>query len=408
MKTRILYGLFIILLALSCNKDDEVEHVTQNKAPSALKLISPGENAKNESRTPNFSWDEAIDPDGDKVTYDLYFGKQGESSSLLAETLAVNSFTSTERLDFYQEYQWKVVAKDIKGASTSSSVRSFFVQPTPIVFLRRHGIGTTDEYYEYSDEQDLLGLEDAKGNTWGLQYDTTTEKLERSYRSIESAFQYDYSKEGMQETVGEFSIGKSEGWMLEYENPYESLTKIFHEIRVNGITKLDEEATFVYEDKVSTVDTNAPKLVQIQIGSVTDSGTISKKIDVEWIGKNIGKIRVELDSPEGFVFSFQLEYEYDNNVNPYYIIIKEQFGFDSFYVSNFETGLETINFGPFYWQSQNNITKIKKTEQDGNGIRYTNELTYDYTYSEDYYPTLANVVLFSDITSLEYMEEWSY
>ena len=282
------------------------------------------------------------------------------------------------------------------------------MQPTPIVFLRRHGIGTTDEYYEYSDEQDLLGLEDAKGNTWGLQYDTTTEKLERSYRSIESAFQYDYSKEGMQETVGEFSIGKSEGWMLEYENPYESLTKIFHEIRVNGITKLDEEATFVYEDKVSTVDTNAPKLVQIQIGSVTDSGTISKKIDVEWIGKNIGKIRVELDSPEGFVFSFQLEYEYDNNVNPYYIIIKEQFGFDSFYVSNFETGLETINFGPFYWQSQNNITKIKKTEQDGNGIRYTNELTYNYTYSEDYYPTLANVVLFSDITSLEYMEEWSY
>ena len=93
---------------------------------------------------------------------------------------------------------------------------------------------------------------------------------------------------------------------------------------------------------------------------------------------------------------------------PTYTIIKEQFGFDAFYVGNFETGLETINFGPFYWQSKNNVTKIKKTEQDDNGMRYLTELVYNYTYSEAYYPHLANVIYSNDITAMEYTEEWSY
>ncbi len=412
MKYTDVLGVMPILLILltNCSKGEDKPLALKNSAPQTFNLLLPQADEDNTPRMPTFSWEEAIDDEGDKVNYDVYLGKQGDGAPfpLLAEGLSATSYASDIILDFDKEYQWKVVAKDPTGASTSSTVSSFRVQTPPFVFLRRHAISTTDKYFEYSDDGHLIKLEDSNQDSWNLKYATTTEKLESSNRSIESAFRYDYSKEGMQETVGEFSIGKSEGWMLEYENPYGSLTKIFHEILVNGITKLDEVATFIYEDKVSIVDTNAPKLVQIQIGSVTDSGTISKKIDVEWIGENIGKITVELDSPDGFVFSLQLEYEYDKNVNPYYTIIKEQFGFDSFYVSSFETGLETINFGPFYWQSQNNITKIKKTEQDGNGIRYSNELTYDYTYSEDYYPTLANVILFSDITSMEYTEEWSY
>ncbi len=398
----------LMILLTNCSKEENTPSALQNSAPQTFNLLLPQADDDNAARMPTFSWDEAIDPDGDKVAYDLYFAKQGEPISQWVENLNATSFTSKDTLDFDQEYHWKVVAKDDKGASTSSSVQSFKVLSLPIAFLRRHAIGTTDKYFEYSDEGYLMELEDGNQKSWALQYNTTSEKLERSYRGIEADFRYDYSKEGMQETVSEFSIGKSEGWMLEYENPYGSLTKIFHEIRVNGITNLVEVATFIYEPKVSIVDTIAPRLVQIQIGSVTDSGTISKKIDLEWIGENIDKVTVELDSPDGFVFSLQLEYEYDKNVNPYYTIIKEQFGFDSFYVSNFETGLETINFGPCYWQSKNNITKINKTELDGNGVRYSTELTYDYTYSEDYYPTLASVVLFSDITSMEYVEEWSY
>lgn len=398
----------VLLLLTNCGKDEGPEpQPEQNRPPSSFTLLSPENGAEDEPRTPTLSWEKALDPDGDEVTYDLYLGKQGEPTSLLAEALTVNSFTSIDTLDFDQEYQWKVVAKDAKGASTGSPVKSFFVQPLPIEFLRRHAIDTADKYFEYADDGYLKELEDINQRTWALSYNTSTEKLERSYRDIQSAFLYGYSKEGMQKTVGEISVGGAESWKLEHKSAFGALTKIYHLIQRGAITELAEAVSFVYEYRADIDGGFMPKLVQIQIGSVTDNGTISKKIDLEWIGENIGKITVELDSTDGLVFSEQFEYEYDNNVNPYYTIIREQFGFDAFYLTNFETGLETIDFGPFYWQSKNNITKMMKTEQGTNG-RFVTNRTYDYTYSKDYYPIFARVAYFNDTTSMQWTEEWNY
>ncbi len=397
----------VLLLLTNCGKDEGPEpQLEQNRPPGAFTLLSPENGAEDELRTPTLSWEKALDPDGDEVTYDLYLGKQGEPTSLLAEALTVNSFTSIDTLDFYREYQWKVIAKDAKGASTSSPVKSFFVKPPSIVVLRRHAIDTADKYFEYADDGYLDELEDHNQRGWGLKYDTATEKLERSYQGMQEAFVYNYYKD-MQETVTGSSIERSESWLFEYDSPFEALTRIYHEIRELGGTNLVEDISFIYEDRVSIVDTSAPKPIQIFIASVTDSGTTSKKIEVEWIEENIAKITTELNSPDGFVFSEQFEYEYDNNVNPYYTIIREQFGFDAFYVTNFETGLETIDFGPFYWQSKNNITKMMKTEQGTNG-RFVTNRTYDYTYSKDYYPIFAKVAHFNDTTSMQWTEEWNY
>lgn len=407
MKTKILFGSAILILFLSCSKDDGAVPIAQNKPPLPFKLIAPGASAPNESRLPIFTWEKSADPEGHQISYGLFMGDGGEPTFPVAESLDNTMFISTDTLDFGQEYTWMVEARDPKGAITNSQAQSFTVQSPPVEFLRRHAIGMTDMYFEYSDDGYLDSLEDVTQDSWGLKYDTQG-KLERIYMGMQTAFIYSYTIQGRQETVGKFSIGSSESWEFEYNSDRESLQRIKHLIQEIGGTNLDEEVTFVYEDKVSIVDTAAPKLSQIQIGNVTMNGTDSKRIILEWIEDNISKITIEKNSPTGFIFSVQLEFEYDNNVNPYYTIIKEQFGFDAFYVCNIETGLETINFGPFFWQSKNNVTKIKKTEQD-NGIWYTTKTNYDYTYSKDYYPTSATVVNnYDDLSSLQWMEEWSY
>jgi len=398
---------FILIFTTSCSHDDVPLPVSQNKAPLPFELISPDVNAMDESRIPTFTWEKAVDPEDDQIDYDLYIGNQGEPTFLVAEKLSDTFLVSNDTLDFNQKYQWMVMAKDAKGAKTNSPMQSFMVQPAPIAFLRRHSKATNDKYYEYSDEGDLIALEDINQDSWTLKYDAAAEKLERIYMGMQTAFVYSYTKEGRQETVGKFSIGRTESWKLEYNNDHGSLASIKHLVQEIGGTNLDEEVTFVYEDRVSIIDTASPKLSQILIGSVTKNGTISKKIDLEWIGENISKITVEIDSPDGFILSHLVEYEYDNNINPYHTIIKEQFGFDTFYVNNIGTGLETINFGSFFWQSKNNITKIKKTEQD-NGVRYITYTTYDYTYTNDYYPLFADVANYNDLTSMRWSEEWSY
>ena len=171
--------ILLILFLINCSKGEDAIAPIQNKPPQAFSLLSPNINEDNISRKPTFSWEEAIDEEGDKVTYDLYLGKQVEGTpmSLLAQDLSATSYTSKTILDFDKEYQWKVVAKDATGASTSSPVSSFRIQQPPILFLRRHAIGTTDKYFEYSDDGYLIELQDSNQDSWNLKYNTSTEKI---------------------------------------------------------------------------------------------------------------------------------------------------------------------------------------------------------------------------------------
>lgn len=126
MKKTILFTLIVLLISISCSKnDDNGTPAAENKAPEAFNLIGVTNGAVRVDVLPTFSWQAANDQEGDAITYDLYLGKEENPTTLYAENLSAASFTLTDRLNLYETYYWKVVAKDPKQATRNSEVYSF-------------------------------------------------------------------------------------------------------------------------------------------------------------------------------------------------------------------------------------------------------------------------------------------
>ncbi len=87
----------------------------ENNAPESFSLLLPDIDAENEVRTPIFIWEPATDPDGDKVTYDLYLDTSEGAVALIAENLSSPIFELEERLKLDTKFFWRVVARDEKG-----------------------------------------------------------------------------------------------------------------------------------------------------------------------------------------------------------------------------------------------------------------------------------------------------
>jgi uncharacterized protein (TIGR02145 family) len=94
-----------------------------NNPPTAPSSPSPVNGSTGQSTSPTLSWS-CSDPDGDQLTYDIYFG----TSSNPTTTIATNqSTTSINQSGLNQNtiYYWKIVAKDNMGATTSGPIWSF-------------------------------------------------------------------------------------------------------------------------------------------------------------------------------------------------------------------------------------------------------------------------------------------
>jgi len=102
-----------------------------NTPPTAPHTPSPADKATEISVTPILSW-EAEDPDGDPLTYDLFFGTSESQLTLKANDLIENKYTFTEELEYGTTYYWKVNAKDGKGGETDSSVWNFTTMEKPL------------------------------------------------------------------------------------------------------------------------------------------------------------------------------------------------------------------------------------------------------------------------------------
>ena len=96
-----------------------------NTAPEMFALLSPTNGITKLDRQPQFSWEPAVDPDGDAITYDLYLDTSEEPTILVVTEYADTQISSATDLDANTMYYWKVVAKDGKGGETQSAVFSF-------------------------------------------------------------------------------------------------------------------------------------------------------------------------------------------------------------------------------------------------------------------------------------------
>ncbi len=107
----------VLLMTSSCKKDDP------NVAPGVVTLITPANAATNvASYAFSLTWSLVTDPDGDAVTYDVYFGTAATPATV-ASTEIGKTYTPT--LEVNTTYYWKVVAKDGKGGTSESAVWSF-------------------------------------------------------------------------------------------------------------------------------------------------------------------------------------------------------------------------------------------------------------------------------------------
>jgi hypothetical protein len=93
-----------------------------NYPPNAPSSPSPTNGATNRPLIVTLSWN-ATDPDGDPMTYDVFFGTEAVPP-LVAGGVATKSF-GPNTLAFSTTYRWRVVARDLLGAETSGPTWSF-------------------------------------------------------------------------------------------------------------------------------------------------------------------------------------------------------------------------------------------------------------------------------------------
>lgn len=109
--------VFTLLLTSSCEND------YPNLAPGNIILISPFYSAIDISLDVSLSWQAASDPNGNVVTYDVYFGTETTPVTVVSSSQTGTTYSPT--LAANTTYYWKVVAKDGKGGTSESAVWSF-------------------------------------------------------------------------------------------------------------------------------------------------------------------------------------------------------------------------------------------------------------------------------------------
>ncbi|MFS4469246.1 hypothetical protein [Maribacter sp. 2210JD10-5] len=134
----VLFLVLILLVALGCNKNDDpvppksevidkpnLEPDPQNRPPGSFGLMTVTDGAENVNILPTLSWEQATDPDGDQVTYDLLMGVEEDSTIIWLENLTTTSVALDRRLKVNTTYYWKILAKDDKNGSVESNIFSF-------------------------------------------------------------------------------------------------------------------------------------------------------------------------------------------------------------------------------------------------------------------------------------------
>jgi hypothetical protein len=85
----------------------------------------PGNNSTINQTSFSMTWD-CSDPDGDQITYDLFFGSNPMKLEKVAQNLTQKVFSLTNQKD--GNYYWRINARDTKGASTDGDLWSFTIK----------------------------------------------------------------------------------------------------------------------------------------------------------------------------------------------------------------------------------------------------------------------------------------
>ena len=97
----------VLLILWSCAAPSAVNHL-----PAAPSNPNPVDNATDVPINVALSWS-CSDPDGDSLTYDIYFGTS--SNPPLVKSGHTSTLYNPGTLQYNTTYYWKIVAKDGRG-----------------------------------------------------------------------------------------------------------------------------------------------------------------------------------------------------------------------------------------------------------------------------------------------------
>lgn|SRR5690554_1231758 len=112
--------LIISLIFTSCSSNDDN---AQNQAPNYFNLIQF--DYYGVELQPELAWENAVDPDGDMVTYQVFLDTVNPPLNSIANNLNTTTFQVQEMLQPETNYYWMVTASDTFGNTTKSNLDSF-------------------------------------------------------------------------------------------------------------------------------------------------------------------------------------------------------------------------------------------------------------------------------------------
>lgn len=115
-----------LAIAVRCIKGSEII----NEPPATPSDPNPANGTTGSTIETDINW-VCTDPDGDPLTYDIYFGTQADPP-LVIEGISEDTFDPGV-LDYFTQYFWKIIAHDDHSNSTESPVWSFIT--TELFFM---------------------------------------------------------------------------------------------------------------------------------------------------------------------------------------------------------------------------------------------------------------------------------
>jgi len=109
-----------LTIMVNCSKKGPTEPA--NNAPNVPSNPSPSNGATDQSIDVDISWTGG-DPDGDPVTYDVYFGTTSPPT-LVSDNQSSTTY-NPGTLGYHVKYYWRIVAEDNHNSQTESSIWNF-------------------------------------------------------------------------------------------------------------------------------------------------------------------------------------------------------------------------------------------------------------------------------------------
>jgi len=132
LKGNVKTGLVVLLILgaglTSCGSDDSVEpdqDPMTDQAPGAFALIEVSNGAIDVDLKPTLSWNAAVDPQGDNISYELFLDTNSNPTTSISSNISGTNFTLQNKLPLNEKLFWKVIASDSQGNTSSSDIFSF-------------------------------------------------------------------------------------------------------------------------------------------------------------------------------------------------------------------------------------------------------------------------------------------